>query len=173
MQADPTIQLVRRSRLEEIRAQDPPHYTDIFDLDLRDLETDKPAHTVAASVLAHNDRLVERGGRAALLAIIEEQGLSRDDAYRIVQRHAMRAWDEGTDFRKLLEADDAQDLLGYRDGTSVTDETIEAFAGALIALYEGRETYEQETPALTQADGRVVQFGAPIRQQHGDKVVAA
>ena len=33
-------------------------------------------------------------------------GMSRDDAYRIVQRNAMRAWDEGTDFRALLEADD-------------------------------------------------------------------
>ncbi|MFW2333979.1 adenylosuccinate lyase, partial [Ilumatobacter sp.] len=33
-------------------------------------------------------------------------GWSRDDAYRIVQRNAMRAWDESTDFRKLLEADD-------------------------------------------------------------------
>ena len=32
-------------------------------------------------------------------------GKSRDDAYRIVQRSAMRAWDEGTDFRTLLEAD--------------------------------------------------------------------
>ena len=32
-------------------------------------------------------------------------GLTRDDAYRIVQRNAMRAWDESTDFRALLEAD--------------------------------------------------------------------
>jgi adenylosuccinate lyase len=32
-------------------------------------------------------------------------GMSRDDAYRIVQRNAMRAWDEGIDFRALLEAD--------------------------------------------------------------------
>ena len=32
-------------------------------------------------------------------------GKSRDDAYRIVQRNAMRAWDDGTDFRALLEAD--------------------------------------------------------------------
>lgn len=32
-------------------------------------------------------------------------GMPRDDAYRIVQRNAMRAWDEGTDFRALLEAD--------------------------------------------------------------------
>ena len=29
----------------------------------------------------------------------------RDDAYRIVQRNAMRAWDERVDFRSLLEAD--------------------------------------------------------------------
>ena len=32
-------------------------------------------------------------------------GTSRDEAYRIVQRNAMRAWDEGADFRSLLEAD--------------------------------------------------------------------
>jgi adenylosuccinate lyase len=39
-----------------------------------------------------------------LLALVA-RGKSRDDAYRIVQRNAMRAWDEGVDFRKLLEAD--------------------------------------------------------------------
>mgnify|MGYP001825397383 FL=1 len=44
--------------------------------------------------------------QAVLLAIIEEQGLSRDDAYRIVQRNALRAWDEGLPLRDLL----AQDL---------------------------------------------------------------
>jgi adenylosuccinate lyase len=32
-------------------------------------------------------------------------GKSRDEAYRIVQRNAMQAWDDGTDFRALLEAD--------------------------------------------------------------------
>ena len=39
-----------------------------------------------------------------LLALVDA-GLSRDDAYRIVQRNAMRAWDERVDFRSLLEAD--------------------------------------------------------------------
>ena len=39
-----------------------------------------------------------------LLALVRS-GSTRDDAYRIVQRNAMRAWDEGTDFRTLLEAD--------------------------------------------------------------------
>jgi adenylosuccinate lyase len=31
--------------------------------------------------------------------------MSRDDAYRVVQRNAIRAWEEEADFRALLEAD--------------------------------------------------------------------
>jgi adenylosuccinate lyase len=37
----------------------------------------------------------------ALLALVES-GRSRDDAYRIVQENAQRAWDEGVEFRDLL-----------------------------------------------------------------------
>jgi adenylosuccinate lyase len=37
----------------------------------------------------------------ALLALVEA-GRSRDEAYRIVQENAQRAWDEGTPFRELL-----------------------------------------------------------------------
>jgi len=44
----------------------------------------------------------------ALLALVES-GLSRDDAYRIVQENAQRAWDEGVEFRDLL-AEAAPDL---------------------------------------------------------------
>jgi adenylosuccinate lyase len=40
-----------------------------------------------------------------LLALVES-GLGRDDAYRLVQRNAMRAWDEELDFRELCRADD-------------------------------------------------------------------
>ena len=40
-----------------------------------------------------------------LLALVES-GLSRDDAYRLVQRSAMRAWDDELDFRELVRADD-------------------------------------------------------------------
>jgi adenylosuccinate lyase len=40
-----------------------------------------------------------------LLLALVDSGLSRDDAYRAVQRHAMRAWDEGLDFRSLARAD--------------------------------------------------------------------
>jgi adenylosuccinate lyase len=40
-----------------------------------------------------------------LLLALVDSGLARDDAYRSVQRHAMRAWDEGLDFRDLVRAD--------------------------------------------------------------------
>jgi adenylosuccinate lyase len=40
-----------------------------------------------------------------VLSALVASGLARDDAYRLVQRHAMRAWDEGLDFRELVESD--------------------------------------------------------------------
>jgi adenylosuccinate lyase len=54
----------------------------------------------------------------ALLALIES-GLSRDDAYRLVQRSAMRAWDEELDFRELTRADD--EIAGRVDLDAVFD----------------------------------------------------
>jgi adenylosuccinate lyase len=45
-----------------------------------------------------------------LLALVAA-GSSRDDAYRIVQRNAMAAWEGGRDFRTLLE-DDPDMVLG-------------------------------------------------------------
>jgi adenylosuccinate lyase len=42
--------------------------------------------------------------QAVLLALVDK-GLSRDDAYRIVQGHAMAAWDGGLGLRDLLAAD--------------------------------------------------------------------
>jgi len=40
-----------------------------------------------------------------LLLDLVEHGLTREDAYRLVQGHAMRAWQEGLDFRQLIFAD--------------------------------------------------------------------
>ena len=40
-----------------------------------------------------------------LLALVES-GLGRDEAYRLVQRNAMRAWDEELDFRELVRHDE-------------------------------------------------------------------
>ncbi len=55
----------------------------------------------------------------ALTALVEA-GMSRDDAYRIVQESAQRAWDTGTGFRELLaeavpdlELDEVFDRDGY------------------------------------------------------------
>src|SRR5580693_7910875 len=40
-----------------------------------------------------------------LLLDLVEHGVSREDAYRVVQAHAMRAWKEGLDFHHLVLAD--------------------------------------------------------------------
>jgi adenylosuccinate lyase len=40
-----------------------------------------------------------------LLLALVESGLARDEAYRAVQSHAMRAWEEETDFTQLVRAD--------------------------------------------------------------------
>ena len=53
-----------------------------------------------------------------LLALVES-GLARDEAYRAVQSHAMRAWEEETDFPELVRAD--RDLAGRVDLDAVFD----------------------------------------------------
>jgi adenylosuccinate lyase len=40
-----------------------------------------------------------------VLTALVAGGLARDEAYRLVQRHAMRTWEEGLDFRELVESD--------------------------------------------------------------------
>jgi adenylosuccinate lyase len=42
-----------------------------------------------------------------VLLELVKRGISREDAYRIVQRNAMKAWQKKGDFRKLLERDPA------------------------------------------------------------------
>jgi len=78
---DPTVQLVRRARLEEVRAQDPPHYKDIFTVSLGDLEAECPVKTVAASVIEHNERVFESEGRETLQAILDDIYADRDRTY--------------------------------------------------------------------------------------------
>ena len=58
---------------------------------------------------AQMERNIWRSGglvfsQRVLLALVAS-GLSREAAYAIVQRHAMRAWEEGGDFRQSLAAD--------------------------------------------------------------------
>jgi adenylosuccinate lyase len=49
--------------------------------------------------------------QGVLLALVQA-GMERDQAYRIVQSNALRAWDEGRDFRGLLESDPMVAALG-------------------------------------------------------------
>jgi len=64
---------------------------------------------VVEGMAVHADRMRENlnathgalYSQRALLALVES-GKSRDDAYRIVQENAQRAWDEGVEFRGLL-----------------------------------------------------------------------
>jgi adenylosuccinate lyase len=54
-----------------------------------------------------------------LLLALVDAGLGRDEAYRLVQRHALRAWDEEQDFRELVRAD--KTIAGRVDLDSVFD----------------------------------------------------
>jgi adenylosuccinate lyase len=40
-----------------------------------------------------------------VMLALTQAGMSREDAYRAVQRNAMQAWENGEDFRALLQAD--------------------------------------------------------------------
>ena len=40
-----------------------------------------------------------------VMLALTQKGASREDAYALVQRNAMKAWEEGADFRAELEAD--------------------------------------------------------------------
>ena len=55
-----------------------------------------------------------------LLLALVSSGLGRDDAYRLVQRHAMRAWDESLDFRELAKGD--AEIAGRVDLADVFDD---------------------------------------------------
>jgi adenylosuccinate lyase len=69
------------------------------------------ATRVASDMDVRSDRMRENlelthgalFSQRALTALVES-GMTRDDAYRVVQENAQRAWDEGTDFRELLGA---------------------------------------------------------------------
>ena len=43
----------------------------------------------------------------SLLLELAGKGLSREDAYALVQRHAMETWERGGDFRERVSADPA------------------------------------------------------------------
>ena len=54
-----------------------------------------------------------------LLLALVDSGLPRDDGYRLVQKHAMRAWEEEADFAELVRGD--PDIAGRVDLGAVFD----------------------------------------------------
>jgi adenylosuccinate lyase len=88
---------------------------------------------VVDGMVVHEDRMRENlelthgalYSQRALLALVEA-GRSRDDAYRIVQESAQRAWDTGTPFRELLaEAAPGLDLDSIFDPSAFTRHAAE------------------------------------------------
>ena len=69
-----------------------------------------------------------------LLALIEN-GMARDDAYRIVQELAQRAWDEGTHLRELLAHDeraaglDLEEIFAYDHYVRYAEEIVRRLDG--------------------------------------------
>ena len=69
------------------------------------------ATRIVEGMKVHTDRMRENielthgalFSQRALTALVES-GMTRDDAYRVVQENAQRAWDEGKDFRELIGA---------------------------------------------------------------------
>jgi adenylosuccinate lyase len=64
-----------------------------------------------------------------LLLALVDSGLERDEAYRLVQRHAMRAWKEEQDFRELVRHDPEirVDLDAVFDESAYTRHVDEVF----------------------------------------------
>ena len=67
-----------------------------------------------------------------LLLALVESGLPRDDAYRLVQGHAMRAWEDEQDFRELVAAD--PEIASRVDLDSVFD--LEATVRHIDTVFE-------------------------------------
>jgi adenylosuccinate lyase len=74
---------------------------------------------VVDGLVVHEDKMRENleitsgalFSQRLLLALIEQQGMIRDDAYRIVQRTAQQAWDTRTPLRDLIAAEPAAEGL--------------------------------------------------------------
>ena len=82
-----------------------------------------------------------------LLLALVEAGLTRDDAYRLTQRNAMRAWDEATGFEALVRAD--PEVAARLDGARL-DRVFEisSYTRHIDAVFERRAALAaKEEPA--------------------------
>jgi adenylosuccinate lyase len=75
-----------------------------------------------------------------LLLALVQSGLARDDAYRLVQRHAMKAWEEERDLRSLAH-DDAE-IASRVDLEEVFDESV--FTKHVDVVFDRLQTLVKE-----------------------------
>ncbi len=82
--------------------------------------------------------------QAVLLGLVQHQGLSRDEAYRIVQRNAMKAWDEGVPLLECLR-DDPEVALD-EDLLTACFDPVRALVNASV-VFDRLETLRDQAPA--------------------------
>jgi adenylosuccinate lyase len=75
-----------------------------------------------------------------LLLALVDAGLERDEAYRLVQRHALRSWEEDRDFRELVRAD--TEIAGRVDVDAVFD--VGAFTRHVDTVFERLRALREE-----------------------------
>ncbi len=101
--------------------------------------------TVDAARMLENLELTHGAlfSQRVLLALVA-RGLSRDDAYRLTQELAQRAWDEGTPLRELLAADaraaplrlDLEAIFDYADYVRYAEQIVGRLDAALAPRAE-------------------------------------
>ncbi len=70
-----------------------------------------------------------------ILLLLAEEGAMREDAYRWVQRNAMKAWESGKNLQEYLEED--EDILKYLDVETIRNAcSIEKHTGQVDAIFE-------------------------------------
>ena len=58
------------------------------------------------------------------MLLLVEKGLTRTEAYKVVQENSMKTWDQGHDFRELIKRDiRVKDLLSEEDLTTLFNHT--------------------------------------------------
>jgi hypothetical protein len=81
------------------------------------------AADIVRSWVVHPDRMAANLGATrglifsqSVLLALTTKGLTREEAYQVVQRNSLKAWNEGLDFRALVTADpDVRRVLGEKD----------------------------------------------------------
>src|ERR1051326_2351955 len=80
-----------------------------------------------------------------LLLALTQAGVSREQAYEWVQRHALKAWDEGQDLQSLISAD--QDITGRLNQEQIDRAfSLDTYLRNIDAIFQ--RVFKSEPPAV-------------------------